>query len=318
MSGGEMTIGQRRGTVRDMIENARDQIAAALPQHVPPERMMKVAISVIQGDRKLLKCSDASLVSCLIEASSLGLVPDGVTGLAYLVPYGSDCQLQIGYRGLIQLARRSGELSTIHAEVVHDADTFSVTLGLDPNIVHEVDYRKPDRGPVIAVYAAATLKDGGKQFVVMTRADVEAIRAGAPSKNSPAWKNHWGEMAKKVVIKRLCKVLPISTEDDRLQRAVGLDNQAEDGSPQTFREATFEDVTPPPERSISVSTHEIPSEARGDLSFDEPTAEILAAIDAAENRKALGALAKQVSALPESVSGPVVDRYQARHAELSQ
>lgn len=146
-----------------------------------------------------------------MQSAQLGLEPGSALGQAYLVPYGNQCQLILGYRGMIDLARRSGQVLSLNAYAVREGDEFNYQLGLHPDI-HHVPSCEADRvkKPITFVYAVATLRGGGYQFEVMSRAEVEAVKAKAKSKN--IWNNYFEEMAKKTVIRRLFKYLPVSIE----------------------------------------------------------------------------------------------------------
>lgn len=146
-----------------------------------------------------------------MQSAQLGLEPGSALGQAYLVPYGNQCQLILGYRGMIDLARRSGQVLSLSAFAVHEGDDFNYQLGLHPDI-HHVPSVEADRikKPITFVYAVATLRGGGYQFEVMSRAEVEAVKAKAKSKN--IWNNYFEAMALKTVIRRLFKYLPVSIE----------------------------------------------------------------------------------------------------------
>lgn len=220
-------------TIRGLLEERREQIAMALPRHLTPDRLIRVALNATIRTPKLLDCTQASLVGAIIECATLGLEPDCL-GQAWIIPYGQNATLIVGYKGLLDLARRSGEISTIQAVVVRDKDDFAYEMGLDPKLVHR-PYTEEDGGELRAVYAIARLKDGGVQWEVMQRWEIEKIRKAAPSaKRSSPWDTHYEEMAKKTVLRRLCKLLPSSIE---LKRAVELDEAAEVGLPQRFEGA---------------------------------------------------------------------------------
>tara|TARA_Y100000004_G_scaffold196238_1_gene265624 strand:- start:2093 stop:2665 length:573 start_codon:yes stop_codon:yes gene_type:complete len=146
------------------------------------------------------------MMKCLLDLSAAGLEPDGRR--AYLIPYGTEATVIISYMGLIELMRRSGDVTSVRAETVCEHDDFEWFNGL---ITHTVDWRKP-RGEVQAVYAEACLKDGTHQSTVMTKDEVEAIRKRSKAGNSGPWKTDWGEMAKKTAVRRLSKMLPLSSE----------------------------------------------------------------------------------------------------------
>lgn len=208
------------------------QMALAMPKHMTADRMMRIALTEIRKVPALAKCNIESFMGAIMQCAQLGLEPGSALGHAYLLPFGSgkaadnkpNCQLIIGYRGMIDLARRSGQIISLTARTVHQNDTFGYSYGLDETVTH-----KPadgDRGPMTHVYAVAKLKDGGVQFEVMSRADIEAIKKQSKSGTNGPWVSHFEEMAKKTVIRRLFKYLPVSIE---IQRAVVLDEHAEAG-----------------------------------------------------------------------------------------
>ena len=225
--------------MRQLIIERRDQIAMALPQHLTPDRLIRVALTAIAKTPKLLECSQASVIGAVIQAAQLGLDVDGSLGHAFLVPYKSKCQLQIGYRGMIDLARRSGQIISLSAHVVYENDRFDYAFGLEDKLVHVPSIGKP--GKPIAVYAVAKLKGGGHQFDVLSIAEIEKARNHSMTTRSDSpWNTHWDEMAKKTAIRRLFKYLPVSIE---IQRAVGLDEQADSGLNQNL-DALVIDVEP--------------------------------------------------------------------------
>jgi recombination protein RecT len=175
-----------------------------------------VALTTVAQNPSLLECDRPSLFRSVLTCAQLGLLPDAVLGEAYMVPYkpkGAErkvVQLQIGYKGLLKLARQSGQISTIDSGIVGANDTFEWEMGLDPKF--RIIPAMGDRGEPIAVYAILRYKDGGFEHEVMTVDQVEAIRQASPTGNSPAWQNSWGEMARKTVIRRLLKKAPLSTE----------------------------------------------------------------------------------------------------------
>jgi len=233
-------------TIFDYLKDQKDAIAKALPKHMNADRMVRLVTTEIRKVPDLLKCNPISLFSAVVQCSQLGLEPNGL-GHAYLLPYynnkikGYDVQLIIGYRGMLDLARRSGQILSINAYEVYDTDVFEVMLGLNPDIIHKRDIKTSENGKLIAVYAVAKLKDGGTQFEVMTKYQIDLICNEALSKirneiakqYSP-WAKHYNEMAKKTVIRRLFKYLPISVE---MQRAVIIDEYADAGIKQDYSDA---------------------------------------------------------------------------------
>jgi recombination protein RecT len=197
------------GTLKKWLESEqfKSAIALALPKHMTADRFMRVAITCTLKVPKLGNCSQESVLNCLLTLSQLGLEPDG--RLAHLVPFGNTCTLILDYKGVVELAMRSGLVSVIHADVVCENDVFVYELGEIKK--HKIDFTKP-RGDVYAVYAICKFKDGGVKAEVMTRDEVERVRQAANSRNSDPWKIHWPEMAKKTAFKRLSKWIPLSPE----------------------------------------------------------------------------------------------------------
>lgn len=218
--------------VRSLLEKAKPQIALALPRHLNADRMLRIAMTSVQRTPALLACNQVTLIGAIIQAAQLGLEPDGVLGHAYLVPYKDSCQLIVGYKGLIDLARRSGQLSTIFARVVHAKDQFEYAYGLSERLEHQPS-TTGEPGEIVAAYAVAKLKDGGQQFEVMSRREIDAIKDRSPAGKSGPWITDFPEMAKKTVLRRLCKMLPASVE---LARAVALDERADLGLPQQLED----------------------------------------------------------------------------------
>ena len=195
-------------TLKDLIsgEKFREQVALALPKHMTPERFTRIALTAISRTPKLQECSQASLFKCLLDLSAMGLEPDGRR--AHLIPYGNECTLILDYKGMLDLVRRSGEVSSFRAELVCEKDEFTWENG---KITHKIDWRNA-RGDMQAVYAEATLKSGETITATMTKEEIEAIRKRSRAGNSGPWISDFGEMSKKTVLRRLCKLLPLSPE----------------------------------------------------------------------------------------------------------
>lgn len=229
-------------TILQMLDQYKGQIAAALPKHLTADRMARIVTTEVRKTPDLLKCDPISLFGAIIQCSQLGLEPGNSLGHAYLIPFYNnktkqkEAQLMIGYRGMIDLSRRSGQVLSINAYEIYASDEFDVVFGTDPSIMHKRDIKTGGIGEIVGVYAVAKLKDGGCQFEVMTKAQVDEIMAksldkidAAYRKYSP-WVNHYNEMAKKTAIRKLFKYLPVSIE---IQQAVVLDEQAEAGISQS-------------------------------------------------------------------------------------
>ena len=209
-----------------VLERMKPQLQMALPKHLTPERMIRVALAAINKTPKLLECNRDSLYAAIMTSAQLGLEPDGVLGQAYLIPFGKDVQFIPGYKGLIALARNSGEVSNIQAQAVREGDHFDYGFGLNERLDH-VPSSDPDREekPITHFWAMAKFKDGGHHWDVMTVAQVEAIRDNSQGykraittakkynkkPNSP-WVDHFEEMGKKTVIRRIAKYLPMDVQ----------------------------------------------------------------------------------------------------------
>lgn len=183
------------------------QFQQALPKHISGERFARVALTALTRTPKLAECTQASLMRCLLDCSAMGLEPDGRR--AHLIPYGTTCTLIIDYKGMVELVRRSGDVTKLHADIVCENDEFECNMG--DVTKHVINYRKP-RGDVYAAYAVATLKDGTTQAAVMTKDEIEAIRKRSRAGTSGPWVSDWNEMAKKTAFRRLCKWLTLSPE----------------------------------------------------------------------------------------------------------
>jgi recombination protein RecT len=209
--------------LRDLFTKSAASMNAVATRHLTPEKLTKVALVAIGKSPDLLDCDSHSILQCVMTAAQLGLDCSGVLGSAYLVPFKGKATLIIGYRGLIDLARRSGEIDTIEAHVVREKDDFEIAFGLEPKLVH-VPNLSADPGAAIIFYAIARLKDGGRQVEVMTRAEVDAIRKRSRASASGPWVTDYDEMGKKTVIRRLTKTLPLTAE---LASALAAEDEGE-------------------------------------------------------------------------------------------
>ena len=204
-------------TIFDVIQAGAKQFATALPKHINSERFVRIAITTIRQNPKLAKCSQESLLGALMVSAQLGLEP-GTLGQCYLIPFENkkagtvECQFQIGYKGLIELLRRSGQLSDIYSYTVYENDDFNIEYGLSRTLTHKPNFT--DRGEIKGFYAVAILKDGAKAFEYMTKDEItkheEKYRKG--SYKNDVWNKNFEEMAQKTVVKKLLKWLPVSVE----------------------------------------------------------------------------------------------------------
>ena len=222
-------------TIEALLKKHGPEIALALPQHVTPDRLLRIALSEVRRNPKLGQCSAASLLSSIFTCAQLGLEPGGALGHAYLIPYRDECQFQIGYKGMIELARRSGQIQSLSARCVYANDHFEYSFGLHEDLIHRP--ATGERGELVYAYAVARLTDGGVQFEVMDRIELEDVRDGSQgyktamkyNKKDTPWISAFDEMCRKTVIRRLFKYLPVSIE---LVKAASLDESADRGQRQ--------------------------------------------------------------------------------------
>jgi len=241
-------------TVRNLLEKSKDQIALALPKHLTPERLMRIAMTTIQKNPKLLEADPRSLIGAIIQCAQLGLEPDSVLGHAYLVPFWNsqlgrfDVTFIPGYKGLIALAKRGGEASHIHAVNVYEGEYFRYEEGLAQTVEHKPLPPSKRTGGKIGTYAVVKFTGSQDSLAAwMWAEETELIRDRAlltrridPRKDPREKWGPWGtdedEMFKKTAIRRLSKVLSLSPE---FQKAAALDELAEAGLPQNLDQEVF-------------------------------------------------------------------------------
>lgn len=232
----------RQIAIKGQLEKAKNLIAQVAPKHLTADRMVRIAMLAVSRQPKLLECSPVSILRSVMHASELGLEPGGAQGHGYLVPYRTnqakrgdparwvnECQFIAGYRGLMDLARNSGEIEVLEAHPVCKGDKFTVKRGSFNEIVHEPDYMSGERGDdALCYYAIARYKSGQVQFEVMTRRQIEEIMARTQSKGEYGpWLDNFDEMARKTVIRRLCKSLPLKS--DKFAKALELSDARDEG-----------------------------------------------------------------------------------------
>lgn len=218
----------KRQTLQTYLEAMRPTFARLLPEKVSAEKLIKVALNCVSRTPALVRCDMLSVAQCVATCAELGLMPGGALGGAYLVPYGQTCTLVIGYRGFVELMRRSGELEAIDARVVHERDEFRWREGLVRELVH-VPCLEVDPGPMKLVYCILRFRGGATQVEVMSRAQVDAIRARSRASGSGPWVTDYEEMAKKTVVRRAAKLAPMSSE---LARAIEAEEDDAVASPE--------------------------------------------------------------------------------------
>lgn len=264
--GGQMSAAKaEKKTMQAYIKAMEPAIKKALPSVITPERFTRMVLSALSSTPKLAECSPQSFLAAMMTAAQLGVEPNTALGQAYLLPYRNhgnmECQFQLGYKGLIDLAYRSGEVSVIQAHTVYENDVFEYELGMDPKLRHVP--AKADRGEAVAYYAMFKTKDGGYGFEVMSVDDVQrhARRYSKSYGNgSSPWRSNFDEMAKKTVLKRALKYAPLKSD---FVRGVAQD--------ETIKAELSDEMYAVPDETV----FEAEGEEIGSTSVDTETGEVI-------------------------------------------
>lgn len=204
-------------TMQSYIKSMEGEIKKALPSVITPERFTRMVLSALSVNPKLGDCTPTSFLGAMMSAAQLGLEPNTPLGQAYILPYNNrgtmEAQFQLGYKGLIDLSYRSGEVEVVQAHIVYENDEFSCEYGLEPKLIHKPADK--ERGNPVKVYAMFKTKSGGYGFEVMSMDDVrkhaEKYSKAYGTSFSP-WKTSFEEMAKKTVLKRVLKYAPLKSD----------------------------------------------------------------------------------------------------------
>lgn len=255
-------------TMQQYIRRMEGEIAKALPSVITPERFTRITLSALSNNPALQQTTPQSFLGAMMTAAQLGLEPNTPLGQAYLIPYRNhgqmECQFQLGYKGMLDLAYRSGEISVIQAHTVYENDEFSYSLGLEPTLNHKPAMH--DRGDPVAFYAMFKTKDGGFGFEVMSVDDVRqhAKRYSKAYGNGP-WQTNFEEMAKKTVLKRVLKYAPVKSE---FARAVAQDETIKDKLSADMYEVTdateYVEVTDEAAPEVDPATGEVLADGQAD------------------------------------------------------
>lgn len=202
-------------TMQQYIKQMEGEIRKALPSVLTPERFTRITLSALSSNPRLQECTPQSFLGAMMTAAQLGVEPNTPLGQAYLIPFKNhgvmETQFQLGYKGMIDLAYRSGEISTIQAHVVYANDRFSYSFGLNPTLEHIP--ATADRGEPTHVYAVFRTKDGGFGYDVMSMDDVrQHAKKYSKSYGNGPWQTNFEEMAKKTVLKRVLKYAPLKSD----------------------------------------------------------------------------------------------------------
>lgn len=256
---------QKRSLIQ-MINDLKPELANALPRHVSVDRVARIAVTALRQNVALGKCTPESFLGALMTASQLGLEVNTPAGESYLIPYGKECTLVVGYQGIVKLFWQSPHAKHIDAQAVHANDHFDYEYGLNPRLEH-----KPatgDRGEVVAYYAVATLQNGGSAFVVLTPEQVKELRQGkvGPSGNI-ADPMRW--MDKKTALKQMLKLLPKTVE---LDAALKADEQVRTNFADTLEGMQVRPLADDPAHPVVEVTPEQPA-ATAEQPADTPSGE---------------------------------------------
>lgn len=204
-------------SMQTYIKSMEGEIKKALPSVITPERFTRMVLSAISVNPQLAQCTPKSFLGAMMNAAQLGLEPNTPLGQAYLIPYKNkgvdEVQFQIGYKGLIDLAYRSGEVEVVQSQIVYENDSFECQYGLEPKLIHKP--ADTDRGEPVKVYAVFKTKSGGYGFEVMSMEDVKlhaSKYSKAYSSSFSPWKSNFEEMAKKTVLKKVLKYAPMKSD----------------------------------------------------------------------------------------------------------
>lgn len=304
------------------MEQRTTQFQAALPAHIPVERFKRVLLTAVQNNAALATADRRTFFNSAMKAAQDGLLPDGREGA--MVIYKT--KMKEGNRefwveavqwmpmiaGIRKKVRNSGEIATWEAKAVYEKDTFDYVEGFEPNLIHK-PHIDGDPGPVRAAYSIAKLKSGEISFEVMSKFQIDRIRAMSKAKDSGPWRDHYAEMCRKTVARRHSKVLPMSTDlddlirrDDDLYDMEGASDRNQAEAPQRPKLTDFVDMPqnapmtedpkgPKPAETVDAETGEITD---GD---ENPTPEFSAA-DAMELGRVAHGQAKSLFSVPAELS----------------
>lgn len=249
--------GAKSLTLKAFLESpaAKGKLAEAAGKYMKPDDLVRLALMAASRQPEIAKCSHTSILRALMDASALGIAPGGTMGRGYLVPRMNkkngelEAVFDPGWRGLIDIARRTGKIKRIEAHVVYEVDRFDVELGLTPKIVHLPTLDAEDRGAIVAAYAIAEFLDGATQFEVLTKADIEKVKNTSAAKGGP-WSSWYDEMARKTAVRRLCKYLPFF--DPVMERALEHATEVEAGE-RIVVDTTFVEDKKPRAKQLAAS-----------------------------------------------------------------
>lgn len=222
-------VQNKANNLKTLLEKSKNEIAAALPAHLTPQRLSRIAFTEVRKNPKLLECEPTSFIGAVIQAAQLGLEPGSALGQCWLIPYFNgrtkklEVQFQVGYKGMLSLVSRSSDAPKLMPRAVYKGDDFNFEYGMDEMLKHKPNEKSDE---LTHVYVVAAFKDGTKAFMVMSRKEIDAVRKRSKSADSGPWESDFEAMALKSVIRKMFKYLPSSVE---MQNAIGLDEAGERG-----------------------------------------------------------------------------------------
>lgn len=209
----------------EYLKGRKGHMQAVAASHLDAERVTRIVLGCVARTPKLQDCTVTSIVRSVMQAAELGLEPGSAIGQAYLVPFGNDCTLIIGYRGLLDLMRRTGDVASVSGQAVYDGDVFELEFGLEEKLRH-VPMGETDPAKLKGAYAVVRFRDGSHQMGYMTRKQIDAIRSRSRAGSSGPWVTDYAEMARKTVLRNVAKWCPMSIE---MAKALAADVAADTG-----------------------------------------------------------------------------------------
>jgi recombination protein RecT len=195
----------RPASIAQFLDALVPQLQRALPKGMSGDRLARIALTQVRLQPKLAACNPQSFAGALLTAAQLGLEPH-VNGEAYLVPYGRECQLIIGYQGYAKLFWQHPLARHLDAQTVFENDEFDWSLGLSPHLYHKP--ARGDRGKPIYYYAVVALTTGASEFVVLTPEEVKELRGKEGPNGGVKDPQRW--MERKTPLRQLAKLIPKS------------------------------------------------------------------------------------------------------------
>lgn len=240
--------------MNDLLTKMEGEIKKALAGAISTEKFTRIVMSAVSANPDLANCTQSSFLGAVMTAAQLGLEPNSAIGACYIIPRKNKgemtAQFQLGYKGMIDLAYRSGDVESISAHIVYANDEFEYEYGINPNLKHVPALS--DRGEAIAAYAVVKLKNGGTMFEIDSLANIRdfAIKKSVSfsAGYSSPWKTDFESMALKTMVKRVLKYAPISTDfqrglsnDETIKNEINADmSEVQDD---TIYDADYEEVT---------------------------------------------------------------------------